>query len=338
VNYKLADLLLTRNGKEALEKYADVRQIYETLRAKDPANLEYLKSLVRVWDRTASTQQQVMGDEAGALQSYRRCLDLTQEWMAIDPAPRVRELAAFYRRMSALFAARTGDTAGQADAIRESIHIDESSATPESSGLQWRRIAQAYMNLTDVQRITGKLPDALESAHKSMAITDRLLAKDPANSQYQIDAQQATVVLIGLLIQSGKMPDAHAETVRALQFLKPLVEQSDASVYQVQAYAWLLVTTPFADLRDNPAALSNARKAVAMTQEKDPGALDVLARAYARNADFESALTVERQAIGLLPPMNPSRGKPELRKMLEANLASFGSGAQPGADASQARR
>src|SRR5260370_12920890 len=134
------------------------------------------------------------------------------------------------------------------------------------------------------------------------------------------------------------MQAAQLQTVRALQFLKPRVEERDPSVYQVQAYASLLVTTPFADLRDNPAALSNARKAVAMTQEKDPGALDVLARAYARNSDFESALTVERQAIALLPPMNPSRGKPELRKTLEANLASFRSGMQPGADAPQAHR
>jgi tetratricopeptide (TPR) repeat protein len=123
-----------------------------------------------------------------------------------------------------------------------------------------------------------------------------------------------------------------------LQFLKPLAQQKEASVYQIQGYAELLATTPFTALQDNAAALRYGQKAVAMTHESDPTALDVLARAYARNSDFASALAVEQKAIGLLPPANPSRGVPALRKMLESNAAGFRSGMQAGAEASQARR
>ena len=329
-NYKLADVLTTDDPKEALEKYDKARQIYAELRSKNPSNVEYLKGLVGMWDRIGSTQHLVMGDEAGSLMSYRRCLEFAQQWFAVDP--KARERVAFAREMIALFSARTGDTVGAEDTIRESIHIYESSPSAKSSAVELRKIAKAYKNLADVQKLTGKLPEALESARKSLGITDSLLSKDPQNQQNQIDFHQALAFVVDILDKSGKTQEARTETIRALRFLKPLVERSDASVYQIQGYSELLVATPFSDLQDNAAALSYARKAVAMTHETDPTALDVLARAYARNSDFKNAHDIEQKAIELLPRANPSQGVPELRKTLEANAASFRSGA------SQARR
>jgi tetratricopeptide (TPR) repeat protein len=335
-NYKLADVLTTDDPKEALEKYDKARQIYAGLREKHPSNVEYLRGLVGMWDRIGSTHHLVMGDEAGALMSYRRCLEFAQQWLAVDP--KARERVAFFREMIAKFSARTGDTVGAEDTIRESIHIYESSPTARSNAGELRRIAKAYKNLAEVQKLTGKLPEALESARTSLGITDSLLSKDPRNQQNQIDFHQALAFLVEILDKSGKPQEEREETVRALRFLKPLAGQKDASVYQIQGYAELLVATPFADLQDNAAALSYARKAVAMTHETDPTALDVLARAYARNSDFERALEIEQRAIALLPPTNPSQGVPELRKTLESNAASFRSGMQSRAEASQARR
>ncbi len=245
---------------------------------------------------------------------------------------------ALARQMVALFRARTGDTNGTQDTIRECIRIYEASPKAKSSAGELRNIAKAYKNLAEVQKLTGKQPEAVESARKSLVITEGLLSKDPRSQQNQIDFHQALMFLVDNLANSGKIQEARAETIRALQFLKPLVEQSDASVDQIQAYAELLVTTPFTDLQDNAAALSYARKAVAMMHENDPTALDVLARAYARNSDFKNAHEIEQKALGLLPPANPSQGVPELRKTLEANDASFRSRLQAGAEASQARR
>ena len=155
-NYKLADAVaLSGNGKEALERYGKARQIYTGLRAKNPSNAEYLKDLTEVWDKIASTQHQVMGDEAGALQSYQRCLDLAR----LSTDPKARSRVAFFRQQVALFAVRTGDPAGAEDAIREAIQIYESSAGPEQSAVTRRNIAKAYKNLADVEKRTGKLPE-----------------------------------------------------------------------------------------------------------------------------------------------------------------------------------
>jgi non-specific serine/threonine protein kinase/serine/threonine-protein kinase len=331
-NKKLADVLaLTGNGKDALEGYDKARQIYEALLKEQPSSKEDLQSLMLVWDKIGSTQHQAMGDEVGALQSYRRCLDLAQNWFAVDP--RARDFVTFASQQVALFRARTGDATGAEQTIREAIHTYESeSPVTKRSAKAWRNIAKAFKNLATVQQITGQLPESLESVRQSLKISEEQLSKDPRQQQFQIDVHQARMLLIDILAQNGKPAEARAETVLALRFLKPLAEQKDASVYQIQGYAELLATTPFTDLQDNAAALSYGQKAVAMTRESDPTALDVLARAYARSSDFANALAVEQKAIGLLPPANPTRGVPALRKMLEANVASFRSGA------SQARR
>ena len=128
------------------------------------------------------------------------------------------------------------------------------------------------------------------------------------------------------------------ETEGLLRFLKPLVEQSDASVYQIKDYCELLLTTPFTNLQNNAAAFHYAQKAVLMTKEKDPPALDLLAQAYAKKSDFATALAIEEKAIALLPPADPIRGPSEVRKTLELNRAGFRSGLRTSADTHQASR
>jgi cytochrome c-type biogenesis protein CcmH/NrfG len=108
-------------------------------------------------------------------------------------------------------------------------------------------------------------------------------------------------------------------------------------LYQIKDYCELLETTAFADLQNGSEALHYAQKAVAMTHEKDISALDLLARAHAMRSDWANAVVNARKALDLLPPADPNREIPELRKTLEANLALW-SKAQTGAGASQAHR
>src|SRR5205814_2039414 len=221
-------------GKDALEGYGKARQIYEGLLKEQPSSKEDLQNLMLVWDKVGSTQHQVMGDEVGALQSYRRSLELAQAYYAIEP--KARDLLTFASQLVALFRARTGDTVGAEDTIREAIHAYESQSPVASkrSPRVSRNIAKAFKNLADVQQITGKLPESLESVRRSLQISEEQLSKDPRQQQFQIDIHQARVRLIDILAQNGKTEEARAETVRALEFLKPLAGQKDASVYEIQ--------------------------------------------------------------------------------------------------------
>lgn len=67
----------------------------------------------------------------------------------------------------------------------------------------------------------------------------------------------------------------------------------------LQAAAWLLATSPKAELRDGRAAVEFARKAVALTKRKDPKVLDTLAAAYAEATQFSKAISAEKEAIAL---------------------------------------
>jgi non-specific serine/threonine protein kinase/serine/threonine-protein kinase len=329
-NFKLADVLgLTGNGPEALQEYGKARQIWEALRARDPSDRMCLRNLTRVWDRIGFTQDQ-MRDQVGALQSYRRSLEVGRAWFAVDP--KARGAVAMEGQRVAYLSAISGETDGAEETIQEAIRLYQSSATAEPSAGARRNIAKAYKTVAEVQKRIGKLPQALDSVRKSLGITEDLLEKDPRNRQFQLDFHQALVLLIDVLHKSGNNREARLQTVRALGFLKPLVTERDALEPQVEDYVWLLVTTPFPDLEDNPAALRYARKVVALTRAKDPQTLDVLARAYAKNSDFANAAAVERKAVALLPPFDPTHGAPELRKMLEANVTRFEAKMQTGVD------
>jgi Flp pilus assembly protein TadD len=97
--------------------------------------------------------------------------------------------------------------------------------------------------------------------------------------------------------------------------MKPLADSS--SLFQhAEDYAQLLATTPFAEFRDDVAALRYARKAVTMTHETDPEVLHVLALAYERNGDRQHAMETDNKALSMLPAGAPS----VFRTTLEADI------------------
>ena len=71
--------------------------------------------------------------------------------------------------------------------------------------------------------------------------------------------------------------------------------------------AWILATNPQADLRNGKEALDWAKKCAEATRYRDAGILDSLAACYAEIGDFENAITVQSQAIKLVPPSAKSR-------------------------------
>ena len=146
-------------------------------------------------------------------------------------------------------------------------------------------------------------------------MTEALLSEDPKDEHKQIDFQQALMKEIDLLVENHLTEEAKAETKRALQFMKPLAEQS-VLFQHAEDYAQLLATTPFPELRDDAAALRFARKAVTMTRETDPDVLHALALAYERNGDKPRAMEVDNQALALLPAGAPS----VFRTRLEAEV------------------
>ena len=131
-------------------------------------------------------------------------------------------------------------------------------------------------------------------------MTETLLSEDPKDEHLQIDRQRGFMKEIELLAANDRTEEARAETKRALDFMKPLADQS-AQFQHAEDYAQLLATTPFAELRNDADALKYARKAVTMTHEADPDVLHALALAYERNGDKGHAIEADNKALALLP-------------------------------------
>ena len=334
-NSKLADVLaLTGSGAEALKKYDHARRIYEELQREHPSSKEHFPSLMKVWERIGNTQGQ-LGDPIGRLQSLRHSLEIGRTWLAFDP--KAKKEVDFISDRVTYFQALSGDSAGAEEAIQERLHVYEVTAKAEPSDKAWRNVAKWYKLLAEVQKRIGKPSEGLSSVRRSLEIAEKLLSTNSRDRLLQIDVHQAWMLLVDLLALNGKPVESRLETEKLLRFLKPLVEKDDASVYQIKDYCELLETTPFVDLQNGAEALHYAQKAVAMTHEKDISSLDLLARAYAMKSDFANALANGRKAIDLLPPVDPSRDTPEVRKTLESNLSRW-SEMQAGTDGRQARR
>ena len=324
-------LALNGGGKEALAGYAKARKIWEDLRAERPADRVYLRNLVRVWDKTGSAQDQ-MRDAAGALASYRRCLEIGQALYTVDP--KARDAVAFARQRVAYVGAINGETDGAEETIEEAIRSYQASASAsaEPSNVTLRTIAKAYWVKAEVQKRLDKLPQALRSVHQSLRITEDLLDKDPRNRQFQVDFHQELVQFVDLLRKSGRNREAHEQTARALNFLKPLVEQRDALEMQVEDYVWLLDDDSFprsGEQRGGPALRTQGGVDESRKRSADTRCAGESVRERFR---FHHVVAVEGKAIALLPPGDPTRRAPELRKMLEANRIAFEAKMQTGVD------
>ena len=100
---------------------------------------------------------------------------------------------------------------------------------------------------------------------------------------------KARIGLATLFEQTGRIADAIE------QYETVLRQDADSLKARTRA-AWLLATTAAADVRDGPAALAHARRAVELTGARDAVALDVLAAALAETGELGGAVEAAERA------------------------------------------
>ncbi len=106
----------------------------------------------------------------------------------------------------------------------------------------------------------------------------------------------------------------------ALSVARKAAEGPTASAGAKNSYAWDLLTSEPADLRDPQEALKYALEANEMTNHKVPSHLDTLALAYHRTGQTDTAIETQRKAISLLPEGESRAGYEERLEEFEAAL------------------
>ena len=117
------------------------------------------------------------------------------------------------------------------------------------------------------------------------------------------------------------------EDVLALR-RKALGPQHPDTVKTLNLIARTLATSDAPEIRNGTNAVRFAEEAVAATQRKTPGCLDTLARAYAEAQQFEKAVAVEQEAIGLAQSGPEKQGYDSRLKLYQAHKP-FRVGANP---------
>jgi tetratricopeptide (TPR) repeat protein len=325
---RLGDLAaLGGDRREALERF---RSADRTLRSLISRGGGWRQEALEAASRVGFVESQ-LGDSSGALASYSRALDLAQAWRSADPSNlQARKGHALALEKVGQTLAGSGKVAEGLEKMRQAVAIyEELSAAQPGNSTARHDLAAHSMVLGDVLAEAGRTGEAVESYRGALRMAQQLTRDDPQNKQYQRDLHLVLGRLAESLVKSGQMAEARATTARALAVLRPLVSVPEPHGYDLHQYVWLLVTTPFVELRAPASALSHAKKLAAQSKESDPAALDVLARAWFAAGDARQAVATERKALGLLPAPRPGEPISGLRKELEENLLRFRQPAAP---------
>jgi non-specific serine/threonine protein kinase/serine/threonine-protein kinase len=313
---------------EAMQRYRRAREILEPLLKpganRKATNARAEETAIQVAYKIGFVEYR-LGNLSAALENYRQSLDMARRWAERSPKEfKARRDAA--RALTAIGEAmtRAGRPREGVGSMRQALEISESLLAENPGQAFYRRgVVTDCLRLGDTLSNLGEIRDALAKYERALDLAEQLRRSDPRNRQHQKDAYLALGRLADLLPKAGRHEEARVMTRRALEVLRPLVDRPDANAYDIQQYVWLLVTTPFAELRDPHRALPYALKAVELTNGSHPGTLDALARAYFGVGQPGKAADIESKALALLPKERAGDTKSALRRELEENLARF---------------
>jgi serine/threonine protein kinase/tetratricopeptide (TPR) repeat protein len=308
---KLADLdAVGGNRRQSLRAY---REALSALKGKE---------LAGVLNKLGYAGRE-LGDYKAALDDYGKSADLLRDLLSSAPKDNdVRTLLA----QASLGIGETFARINQVDSALASfdsaikIYEDLLRADTASNTIR-RALSSAYTLTGDTLTASKRHTEAEQRFRESLKIVEILTRNDPDNVQYRLDR----VTVLGRLVealtsQPAKRAEARAVTAQFLSSVRPMVERPEAGSYEMQYYTWILLTTPFGDLKQPKQALDYALRLQERSGANDPSAIDLVARAYFGMGDFKRAVETEEKALSLLPKDFLDSA---VRREFEANLRQF---------------
>jgi len=171
----------------------------------------------------------------------------------------------------------------------------------------------------EFQQALSEEPNHLESLYLLASCLARLDRESEAMPYAEKAAAMApnSAMARGLL---GSLLCSLGRYDEALKHLEAAQKATPGDVSIANNLAWLLATCPDAGYRDGDRALRLARWACEATAYKSPPLLDSLAAAYAEVGQFDEAVRITRQAIGIVKT-NPKASTETLESRLSLYLA-----------------
>ncbi len=319
---KLADLdAMGGDRREGLKSYEEALKELKALPSTLANQRQQGETMLKMaWTRAQS------GDGFAAQKIYEELIAMMRRMGERNPGDTDTKL--LYARSlerAGLNQTELGDSPGGIARLSQASELMDSLAAGNRNNAELARRAFACsMVVAEVLKSAGREDEAEQLVRRALGGAEVRVSRDPSNVLFKRDRYVAMSRLADLL---GGRPGGHAEahqlTKDALEILRPIVSDPDAGDYDLHQYAWLLVRTPFKDLRNPAAAVEAAQRAVQRTNGSEPAILDILAQAQAATGASAKAVETARRALALLPEADASGGKSALRVELEKNLEDF---------------
>ncbi|RMD65948.1 hypothetical protein D6833_02140, partial [Candidatus Parcubacteria bacterium] len=313
---KLGDILGNPNfpnaGRpdDALFHYHQALSILDGLRTSGPPDKTTHRYLGLIYERLA-TVYELQSDLKAALESYQKSLAIREQLAKDSPMHYdiQRDLAVAYEKMGTIHRAFRHPSEAL-ESYRKSLAIFEKlyRADPANSAAR-RSLCFSYEHFGDALAGQGEINKALDFYRKSLTIRENLVKSDSLNRKDTADLGRTLYQLAKLSAQSGNMSAAASYTRRLLQLQHKQADSPEAGAYDLNNYAWSLLTCEPASLRNPQLALTYAKRAVEKSQASDANILDTLAHAFFLTGDHERAIESEKKALALLPANSPLRGE-----------------------------
>jgi eukaryotic-like serine/threonine-protein kinase len=287
--------------------YRQARTAAEQLVADHPENLRGRRA-VGVMDMKLGDVALGAGDVESAIATNTSAAAIVGAVSASDP------LNPTTRLMVALITEQLGEAYGLAGQIEPALaQYEKARAVTQQlidADPKNQQSSNSYaLNLKatgDLLARAGKRVDAAAAYRESLAAMRRVIA---AQSTALRRGRYAAILaaLAGVTADDGRTEDARRMYREAFPGLKSNADRTGAGFDEVSVYAEQLLVSRLAEFRDPAAAVVYAKRAVALTHERAPKYLELLARVYAAAGQSAEAIATQERAISLLPSASPWR-------------------------------
>jgi arylsulfatase A-like enzyme/tetratricopeptide (TPR) repeat protein len=161
-----------------------------------------------------------------------------------------------------------------------------------------RERGEAAAAVTHYERALRLDPGSVD-AHNNLGVALAALGRSEEAKARYLDALRIDPDFANAHVNLSNWYGERGEHAAALEHDREVVRLRPEDPEPARRLAWALATCPDAGLRDGARALALAERAVALTERRDPRALDAQAAAYAALGRFDEAVATASEALRL---------------------------------------
>jgi non-specific serine/threonine protein kinase/serine/threonine-protein kinase len=254
----------------AIENQKKSLEIFQSLVAADPGNLELLRDLGTAYQRVSSLQE-TNGQFKEALDACRRDLELRQAIAKERSGDKTAEyeLAYSYQSMATpLFLLGEFKASEEYRAKSLAIFTRLHQVYPDDRNIHFE-LAVATLRMANLQEQVKEYPAALENARRAVALYEEMCARNPDDVGLQLNTTYALQRVGSVLISLNDLPGALEVFQKSLPLREKLVKVDPADArtrmnltHSHESIGWVLVR-----LGRGPEADEHFRKQLELARE-----------------------------------------------------------------------